>query len=376
MINNEIKELAENGELLTISPNIKDKNNLYYLSLENVLESIKRGEIKEYSDNPFSTIEIKSKVEEIRNETDYNKQNDLKVKNLPVFYSGGILNGKVEILCNTIFIDIDDYDFSQYDFIIKTLKSFPQVYTIFSTPRNKYRLKVGIKHNLKDPELFSDLYKDISKRLNDYFSDYNLKVDSSCSNPNKPIFFSYDPNIWINYEFEEFEFTKDQKEIIDDRAIKEIDLRKNETNNDDEYWVYSEVLGNGKTKYNTSKGYFSTGNIDKAIFDSFRFNYWNNDDFGKFEPGNRGNWIYKVSRELFQYIDDYDKVVELLENFNNNQIERLDDSEIESVCNNSFKAYKNKKTYNELGCRRNYAITKVAGFKRNENINKRKGNER
>ena len=53
MINNEIKELAENGELLTISPNIKDKNNLYYLSLENVLESIKRGEIKEYSDNPF-----------------------------------------------------------------------------------------------------------------------------------------------------------------------------------------------------------------------------------------------------------------------------------------------------------------------------------
>ncbi len=36
MINTEIKELAENGDLMTISPNIKDKNNFYYLSLENV----------------------------------------------------------------------------------------------------------------------------------------------------------------------------------------------------------------------------------------------------------------------------------------------------------------------------------------------------
>ena len=160
--------------------------------------------------------------------------------------------------------------------------------------------------------------------------------------------------------------------------MKEIDLRNKETKviDENDYWVYSEKIEKRKTKFNTSKGYFSTGNIDKAIFDSFRFNYWNNDDFGRFEEGNRGNWVYKVSRELFQYIDDYDKVVELLENFNSNQINRLDDTEIESVCNNSFKAYKNKSTYNELGCRRNYAITKVAGFKRNENINKRKGNKR
>lgn len=376
MINTEIKELAENGDLMTISPNIKDKNNFYYLSLENVLESIKRGSIRDFSDNPFTIIEIKPIIDEIRNEKDHNKQNELKIKNLPVFYHGGLLNGKVEILSNTIFIDIDNYDYSKYDYIIETLKSFPQVYTIFSTPSNKYRLKVGIKHNLKDPKLFTDLYKDISEKLNDYFSCYNLKVDSLCCNPDKPIFFSYDPEIWINYDFEEYEFTK--KEIIIEKAVKEIDLRDKETKviDENDYWVYSEKLGNGKTKFNTSKGYFSTGNIDKAIFDSFRFNYWNNDVFGRFEEGNRGNWIYKVSRELFQYIDDYDKVVELLENFNSNQINRLDDTEIESVCNNSFKAYKNKSTYNELGCRRNYAITKVAGFKRNENINKRKGNKR
>lgn len=367
----EIRELAENGDLMTVSANIKDKNTFYYLSLEKVLESIKRGEIKEYSDNPFSKIEIKPIIEEIRNEKDHDKQNELKVKNLPVFYSGGVLNGKVEILSNTIFIDIDEYDYRYYDYILNELNNMPFVFTIFSTPSNKYRLKVGIKHNLKDPELFSELYKELANYMNNYFSGYNLKVDSSCSNPNKPIFFSYDPEIWINYDFEEYEFTK--KETIIEKAVKEIDLRDNETKviDENDYWVYSEKLENGKTKFNTSKGYFSTGNIGKAIFDSFRFHYWNNDVFGRFEEGNRGNWIYKVSLELFQYVDSFDEAVEILENFNSNQINRLDDTEIERVCKNALVAFKRKENYNEFGCRKNYAITKTAKFKRSEKIERR-----
>lgn len=372
---NEIKHFAENGDLMTISPNIKDKNNFYYVSLENVLEAIKRGEIREFSDNPFTKIDLRSIIEKIRNEKDYDLQNELKVKNLPVFYHGGLLNGKIEILSNIIFIDIDDYDYSKYDYIIETLKSFPQVYTIFSTPRNKYRLKVGIKHNLKEPDLFSDLYKDITNKLETTFQEYNLKVDSSCSNPNKPIFFSYDPDIYINYDFEVYNFKKPQKELKVEKAVKEIDLAEKETKviDENEYWVHSEILNNGKTKYYTSKGYFSTGNIDKAIFDIYRFNYWQIEPFGKFEKGNRSNWIYKTSQELFQYILDYNIVVSLYNNFNLNQIEKLDETELLQVLDNSYNAFKNKKIYNELGCRRNYAITKVAQRKKDENIDKKKG---
>ena len=372
-----IKELAENGELITISKNIKDKTNIIYKSLDYVLESIKRGTIKELSDNnPFEELDYRKFIDEIRNEKDHNRQNELKVHNLPVFYQGGILNGKVEIMSNTIFIDIDDYDFSKYNELLEILKSWNQVYTIFSTPSNKYRLKVGIKHNLKDPEKYNELYKDISKKLESAFMDYNLKVDTSCSNPNKPIFFSYDPEIYINYDFEEYKFNKDLvvKEInmTEPKQTKEINLY----NDDSEYWVYIEE-GNGElTKYNTSKGYFSTRNIDKAIFDIFRFNYWNDEPFGKFEEGNRGNWIYKTSQELFQYIEDFEIVVGLYKGYNSTQINRLDNDEIERVLNNSYKAFQNKTIYNKLGCRRNYAITKVAKIKRDENINKRKGNKK
>lgn len=377
MEKNKIKELADNGELITISRNIKDKTNIIYKSLDYVLESIKRGTIKELSENnPFEEMDYRNFIDEIRNEKDHNRQNELKVQNLPVFYQGGLLDGKVEIMSNTIFIDIDDYDFSKYDDIIEILKSWNQVYTIFSTPSNKFRIKVGIKHNLKDPEQYKELYKDIADKLENAFIDCNLKVDTSCSNINKPIFFSYDPEIYINYNFEEYEFTKKDiviNEIKMSEPIKEINLYNND---DSEYWVYIEKGNGDLVKYNTSKGYFSTRNIDKAIFDIFRFNYWNDEPFGKFEEGNRGNWIYKTSQELFQYIDDFDIVVGLYKDYNNKQINGLDETEIERVLNNSYKAFQNKTIYNKLGCRRNYAITKVAKIKKNENLLKKKGNKK
>ena len=376
MEKDKIKELADNGELITISRNIKDKTNIIYKSLDYVLESIKRGTIKELSENnPFEEMNYRKFIDEIRNEKDHNRQNEMKVHNLPVFYQGGLLDGKVEIISNTIFIDIDNYDFSKYDDIIEILKSWNQVYTIFSTPSNKFRIKVGIKHNLKDPEQYKELYKDIADKLENAFIDCNLKVDTSCSNINKPIFFSYDPEIYINYNFEEYEFTKKDiviNEIKMSEPTKEINLY----NDDSENWVYIEKGNGDLVKYNTSKGYFSTRNIDKAIFDIFRFNYWNDEPFGKFEEGNRGNWIYKTSQELFQYIEDFEIVVGLYKDYNSKQINGLDETEIERVLNNSYKAFQNKTIYNKLGCRRNYAITKVAKIKKNENLLKRKGNKK
>ena len=228
---------------------------------------------------------------------------------------------------------------------------------------------------MKDPEQYKELYKDIADKLENAFIDCNLKVDTSCSNINKPIFFSYDPEIYINYNFEEYEFTKKDiviNEIKMSEPTKEINLY----NDDSENWVYIEKGNGDLVKYNTSKGYFSTRNIDKAIFDIFRFNYWNDEPFGKFEEGNRGNWIYKTSQELFQYIEDFEIVVGLYKGYNSTQINRLDNDEIERVLNNSYKAFQNKTIYNKLGCRRNYAITKVAKIKRDENINKRKGNKK
>lgn len=377
MEKSKIKELADNGELITISRNIKDKTNIIYKSLDYVLESIQKGTIRELSENnPFEEMDYRNFIDEIRNEKDHNRQNELKVQNLPVFYQGGLLDGKVEIMSNTIFIDIDDYDFSKYDDIIEILKSWNQVYTIFSTPSNKFRIKVGIKHNLKDPEQYKELYKDIADKLENAFIDCNLKVDTSCSNINKPIFFSYDPEIYINYNFEEYEFTKKDiviNEIKMSEPIKEINLYNND---DSEYWVYIEKGNGDLVKYNTSKGYFSTRNIDKAIFDIFRFNYWNDEPFGKFEEGNRGNWIYKTSQELFQYIEDFEIVVGLYKDYNSKQINGLDETEIERVLNNSYKAFQNKTIYNKLGCRRNYAITKVAKIKKNENLLKKKGNKK
>lgn len=371
----ELKFYAETKELITFSNSIYDKVNLKYISIYELFDIIKCG-ITKPIENPFDIVDFRKSIEEIRKEKDYEKQNELKLKNLPVFYSGGVINDgnglKMGILSNTIFIDIDDYDFSHYEDIIEDLKGFPQVRCIFSTPRRKERIKVGILHNLEDENLFSSLYKDVSTKLNETFKEYKLKCDTSCSNSIKPIFFSYDSNIYINPEPETYYFVKEKKETIS----RNIETKEKETNNnekdfnsDDNKEIISIDLKDGFTKYYTKNGYFKTKDIDKAIFDNFKYHYWNSEPFGKYEIGNRNNWVFKTSLELYKYIPDENKIFELYSNLK----EPLDINELSGILSRTKQLFLGGNNYDNntyLGNMRNYAISKVAKWKKEENISK------
>ena len=151
--------------------------------------------------------ELKSCISQIRNETDHDKQNELKVKLLPVFcFSGVFSERKDDGLINInpiICLDLDSVN--DLDAEKERMKSFPYVLAFFTSPTGT-GLKVLVLHDLSDPTYHKDLYNDLGNTMG-LIGRTDLKFDLSCSNVSRACFVSADPKLWFNkrpdlYHFE------------------------------------------------------------------------------------------------------------------------------------------------------------------------------
>lgn len=167
--------------------NITETKLPYQCLLLDVLDSIKHP-----------SAEFKSIISQIRKETDHDKQNELKVKLLPVFcFSGtfserkdGGLIGFNPIIC----LDLDDLRNLEAERV--RLKSIPYVLAFFTSPRGT-GLKVLVHHDLTDPTLHKELYNDLGNNMG-FTGRADLKFDLSCSNVSRACFYSADPKMWLN----------------------------------------------------------------------------------------------------------------------------------------------------------------------------------
>ena len=167
--------------------NITETKLPYQCLMLDVLDSIKHP-----------SPELKSCISQIRNETDHNKQNELKVKLLPVFCFSGVFSERKDdglIDLNPIIcLDLDDV--KDLDAEKERLKNIPSVLAFFTSPTGT-GLKVLVLHDLTDPTHHKALYNDLGNAMG-LIGRTDLKFDLSCSNVSRACFLSADPKLWLN----------------------------------------------------------------------------------------------------------------------------------------------------------------------------------
>lgn len=175
--------------------NITETKLPYQCLLYDVLDSIKHP-----------SQELKSCMGQIRRETDHNKQNELKVKLLPVFCFSGTFSERNDsglILFNPIIcLDLDKVNDLNAE--RERLKKLPYVLSIFTSPTGT-GLKVLVFHDLEDPKHHKALYGELGNAMG-LSGRTDLKFDLSCSNVSRACFISADPKLWLNKYVEPYHF--------------------------------------------------------------------------------------------------------------------------------------------------------------------------
>lgn len=176
--------------------NITETKLPYQCLLYDVLDSIKHP-----------SQELKSCIGHIRREADHDKQNELKVKLLPIFCFSGTFSERNDtglISFNPIIcLDLDNVNDLNAE--RERLKKLPYVLSIFTSPTGT-GLKVLVFHDLEDPNHHKDLYGELGSVMG-LNGSTDLKFDLSCSNVSRACFISADPKLWLNksaipYHFE------------------------------------------------------------------------------------------------------------------------------------------------------------------------------
>ena len=175
--------------------NITETRLPYQCLLLDVLDNIKHP-----------SPELKSCISQIRKETDHDKQNELKVKMLPVFcFSGTFSERKDDGLINInpiICLDLDGVN--DLDTEKERMKCFPYVQAFFTSPTGT-GLKVLVLHDLSDPTHHKDLYNDLGNAMG-LIGRTDLKFDLSCCNVSRACFYSADPKLWLNKDAVPYHF--------------------------------------------------------------------------------------------------------------------------------------------------------------------------
>lgn len=165
---------------------VYDVKNLKSATLEDIFEKIRTsGFLKKHSDT-LRTIP-----------TD-NEQKIYKQNNFPYFNLGAFNNNyrkNVNLKSSSFFLfDYDHLD-SKLDDMKSLLKADDRVFAFFVSPRgNGLKVIYRLENEITDPTFFSQLYKHYA---NEFKIDLGVDPDKT-SDPSRPCYFSYDPELYIN----------------------------------------------------------------------------------------------------------------------------------------------------------------------------------
>ena len=166
----------------------KSKDIPYIITLEDALKRIKIGKNKEL-------------IESIRLEKDKEKRNKLKTKLPCILFAGTFKERSKKGLIEhsgLMVIDFDGFkDTKELTKQIKQLQENKHIVTTFISPSNngfKALVKIPVCNQFEHEKYFKAFYKEFNYN---YFDISNCNVDRVC-------YESYDPNIYFNYEAEQY----------------------------------------------------------------------------------------------------------------------------------------------------------------------------
>lgn len=189
------------GGNITYFQNLSLTEKPYYRSVDEVLERIKDGKIKD-------------QVMRIRNETDPKKRRELKNKLPCILFSGKFTKRGDEFLethSGYVILDFDHIDPVEYK---RKLTPYPWVKAAFVSPSGD-GLKVLVRIP-EEPAEHRSHYMGLVQELS-----WLKGIDTTSQNPSRICFESYDPEIFINEQVSIF-----QKKAIQQKSIQKTSFDK------------------------------------------------------------------------------------------------------------------------------------------------------
>lgn len=176
-----------------------------------LLECIKRG------GKDGSLVGV---ITQIRNMTDQNERNRLKRDLLPVITWQGTFSYKSKegllSLSGLMCIDIDHKPEKELERIKKILISFPWVLAFFQSPSGD-GLKVIVKTGVTTPGEYEYCYEQV---MDVFSSKVGCEVDKSCKEYSKGCYASYDSELYVNPDVEDFPFSYNESQMINSTSRK------------------------------------------------------------------------------------------------------------------------------------------------------------
>lgn len=179
--------------------NIRDINSNQTTTIYSILRSIKCG---------GKNGAIANQIHQIRSEQDKERRSQLK-KGLPVIMWQGIFNSRgksgLKSLSGILCIDIDHKSEDELTGLRNQLKKVPWVLAFFLSPSGD-GLKVLVKSMVNTPDDYENCYAQL---IEIFQQSFQCQVDESCQEYAKACYASFDPDVYVNQEVQDFPFVYD-----------------------------------------------------------------------------------------------------------------------------------------------------------------------
>jgi hypothetical protein len=184
---------------------MKGKNNNEILNSQAVYnttvfetENLKSTTIEDIFNITRTSELLKKKTDILRTIQDEDEQKEYKKQNLPYFNLGTFTNNhrkNANLKSSSFFLFDYDYLDDKLDSLKTRLKNDASVFAYFVSPRgNGLKVIYKLEDEITDPDFFSQLYKH-------YATEFKIDLGSDpdkTSDPSRPCFFSYDPELYYN----------------------------------------------------------------------------------------------------------------------------------------------------------------------------------
>lgn len=184
---------------VSIYGNIRDTSNLRTATIKSLLQCIKCG---------GKTGDVAHKIENIRSESDKEKRSSMK-KQLPVVMWQGIFSSRcksgLKSLSGILCIDIDHKSETELLKIMGMLVNVPWILAYFRSPSGD-GLKVLVKSSVRTVQDYENCYAQL---IDIFRQSFQCDVDESCKEYSKACYMSYDPELYINLNVQDYPFSYD-----------------------------------------------------------------------------------------------------------------------------------------------------------------------
>ena len=289
------KEFDVHGTTASTNENTElNKNvNLMCTYFENILKPSETRPIAWVKWMKFiASDKVRYLVERIRNEPDSKTAGDLK-RRLPAmccaFVRGGRKLENMVTKANILYIDVDiaNPDKQKVEAMRDSLKNEPSCIGAHLTARCGLRIYVCV------PTIDLSLYKDLYKAVAAHFSTLlDVEYDSSCSDPLRLTYASWDPSAWwrdpSSEEFIMFPYSatnsgpeafSDNSDYIDNNNFCDNNYSDNNDRNNNNYYIGNNNCYSDKNHYRDSNNYYRDSNShyrDNNNYRNYNSNYSDN----------------------------------------------------------------------------------------------------